>query len=118
MLPSLTIDPNEAQELVAGLGLSLETAKHTAGHSGSGGFLDAAHAHTEMACFHDNCNALGVEGFHNGVGDFFGETFLNLKTTGEHVCDTRELGEANDIVLGNVPNVHLSIIKSIRISEL
>lgn len=103
----LSVHPNQAQELIASLGLAFEATKHAAGYRSSGGLLNAAHDHTEVAGLHDDSNALRLEGFHDGVGDFFGETFLDLQATREHVCDAGEFGYADDIVFGNVADVHL-----------
>lgn len=60
-----------------------------------------------MAGFHDDGDALGFEDFHDGVGDFFGETFLDLQAAGVHFGDAGEFGEADDGVGGDVADVHL-----------
>lgn len=69
--------------------------------------LDAAHDHAEVAGFHDDGDAAGFEDLANGVGDFFGEAFLDLEAASVHFGDAGEFGEADDGVVGDVADVHL-----------
>lgn len=70
--------------------------------------LNATHDHAQVAGFHDNSDALRFEDLHDGVGDFFGETFLDLEAAGVHFGDAGQFGEADDSVAGDVANVHLA----------
>lgn len=101
------VDADEAEKLVPGLGLLLEAAEDAGGDGGGGRLLNAAHDHAQVAGLHDDGDALGLEDLHDGVGDLLGEALLDLKATGEHLGDARELGEADDGIRGDVADVHL-----------
>jgi hypothetical protein len=101
------VNADEVEELVARLGLALETAENAAGNGAGGGLFDAAHHHAQVARLHDHGDTLGLEDFHDSVGDFLGQTLLDLKTAGKHLGDSGELGKADDGLVGDVTDVHL-----------
>jgi hypothetical protein len=102
------VNADEVEELVARLGLALETAENAAGNGAGGGLFDAAHHHAQVARLHDHGDTLGLEDFHDSVGDFLGQTLLDLKTAGKHLGDSGELGKADDGLVGDVTDVHLA----------
>lgn len=63
-----------------------------------------------MTRLHDNGDALRLEDFHDGIGDFLGEAFLDLEAAGVHFGNARQLGKANDGVARDVANVHLQVL--------
>ncbi len=103
----LSVDADEGEKLVAGLGLALEAAEDAGRNGRGGGLLDAAHDHAEVGGLHDDGDALGLEDVHDGVGDLLGEALLDLQAAGVHLGDAGELGEADDGVAGDVADVHL-----------
>jgi len=53
----------------------------------------------------DDAAAIGLERVHEGVGDFAGEAFLDLGTTGVAFNEASELAETGNAPLGNVGDV-------------
>lgn len=103
----MSVNTNKAQELVSGLGLALKAAQDAAGNGGAARLLNASHDHAQVAGFHDNSNALGLEDFHNGVGNVLGQAFLDLEASRKHFGNAGKLRKANDGIAGNIANVHL-----------
>lgn len=60
-----------------------------------------------MRGLHDNADATGLENFRNGLRNLLSEAFLDLKSAGEHLGDSVELGSINDVAIGNVTDMHL-----------
>lgn len=102
------LEPHEAEELVARLGLCLEAAEDAARDGAGRRLLHAPHDHAQMARLHDDGDALGLEDLHDGVGDLLGQALLDLQAAAEHLGDAGQLGDADDLVLRDVGNVHLS----------
>lgn len=101
------VDADKIEEFIASLGLALETAEDAAGDCAGSCLFDTAHHHAQVARFHDDGDTLGLEDFHNGVSDFFGQTFLDLQAAGEHLGDSGKLGKADDGFVGDVADGHL-----------
>jgi hypothetical protein len=75
---TLSVNTNKVEELIARLGLLLKAAKNTARDGAGSRLFNTAHHHAQVARLHDYSDALGLEDLHDGVGDFFGEAFLDL----------------------------------------
>lgn len=58
----------------------------------------------DARCLHDDSNAHGPDGLVNGHGDLFREAFLDLEPAGEGLCYPRELREAEDELVWDVPD--------------
>lgn len=63
-----------------------------------------------MTRLHDNGDALRLEDFHDSIGDFFGEAFLDLEAARVHFGNARQLRQADDGVAWDVANVHLQVL--------
>ncbi len=50
----------------------------------------------------------GCDGFGDGVGDLRGEALLHLQAAGEDIDEARDLGEADDLAVGDVGDVRLA----------
>ena len=46
-----------------------------------------------------------LQHLHDGVGNLVGEPLLNLQPTGEHLHDPGELGETDDLAVGDIGDV-------------
>lgn len=101
------VDTDKIEEFVASLRLALETAEDAAGDCAGSCLFDTAHHHAQVARFHDDGDTLGLEDLHNGMSDFFGQTFLDLQAAGEHLGDSGKLGKADDGFVGDVADGHL-----------
>lgn len=102
-----TVSVEQRQELFSCLCTWSHATKHATGSSCACCFLYASHDHAEMTWLHDHSNALRFQNFCNGESDLFGQSFLYLKTTGEHLSESCKFREANDSAVGDVANVHL-----------
>ena len=60
-----------------------------------------------MTRLHNNRDALRVEHFGERKRDLFREAFLDLQAAREHVDDSSDLGEANDLAAWDVSDVYL-----------
>lgn len=98
---------DKAKKLVPRLLLSLETAKNATGYGACRSLLHTTHDHAQVAGFHDHSYTLGFENLHNGISNFARQSLLHLKSAAEHLSDSRELRDADDIVAGNISDVHL-----------
>ena len=85
----------------------LEDAPHRAGDERAVGLVDAADRHATVTRLDHHGDSLGVELFHQEVGQLFGQPFLHLRALGEHVDDAGNLGQPDDLAVGDVGDVRL-----------
>jgi hypothetical protein len=57
---------------------------------------------------HDDTYTTRLEDFRNGKGNLLGQALLDLKSAGEHLCQTSQLGQAKDTTVRDIANVHLN----------
>lgn len=108
---NLSAPENEIEDFLAGRRILAKQAAHGGGHGGGTGFLDTAHRHAQVLGLKDDGGAAGVELEGNGVGDFGGESFLDLRPFGVAIDEAGELGKASDVA------VALREIGDVRLSE-
>lgn len=89
--------------------------EHATGGSNYSSLLHSAHHHAEMARLYNNRDALWLEHFGEGKGDLLGEPFLDLKSPREHFNYSSDLGEANYSAVGDVSNMHLTLLACDRL---
>ena len=99
---------DEGKELVAGLLVVTETAKHGAGHRLAMLLFDAAHLHAKMTRLNDHADTFGADLFLNSRSDLTRQALLNLQTPREHVDKTRDFAEADDALVGKIRHVALA----------
>ena len=91
------------------LGTGPLVVAHQAGEGrGQGHRTRGAHAakrHTGVLRFEDHADALGVQGLDEPVGDLGGEALLDLETPGEVGDHPGELGEPEEPLPGQIPDV-------------
>src|SRR6266481_4621098 len=71
----------------------LERAQQTRSFHDRVLLLDSAHHHAQMFRLHDYSDAVGLETFHERLGNLRGEIFLNLQTPRKNIdnaCDFRQ----------------------------
>mmetsp|Transcript_29315 Transcript_29315/g.97021 ORF Transcript_29315/g.97021 Transcript_29315/m.97021 type:complete len:304 (-) Transcript_29315:16-927(-) len=96
------------EELRARPGVGLEAAEERGRHGRRARGLDAAHAHAHVRRLDDDADAAGPAGLGDGLGDLRREPLLHLQALREHVGDARELGQAQDLAVGDVGDVALA----------
>lgn len=65
--------------------------------------------------FHDDSDTEGIEQLLHSQSNLLSQTLLNLKTTTEHLCQTRNLAQSNHLsVLWDITNMDLNHIKQKR----
>src|SRR6201981_3612334 len=82
-LEPIALIPNQRQEFRARLLLFAETAEHGGGHGGGMLLFYPAHHHAEMAGFNHDADALRLDSFFNGLGNFRGPTLLGFQGAGK-----------------------------------
>lgn len=58
-----------------------------------------------MSRFDDNTYTQRIEVRHEALRDLFREPFLNLEPPRKHICDSRELADADDLVARDIADV-------------
>lgn len=100
---------DQGQELLSGLGLVTEATKHRRGDCLASWFLHSTHHHAKVASLHDDGDTEGIEQLLHSQSNLLGQTLLNLKTTTEHLCQTRNLAQSNHLsVLWDITNMDLA----------
>lgn len=59
--------------------------------------------------FHHHGNAAGANRFLDGESDLLGEPFLDLESAGKSLGNARELGQAEDELVGDVSDGDLRV---------
>src|SRR6266850_6205751 len=85
-----------------------ETAKHGAGHSRTVLLFNAAHLHTQVACFDDHTHTLGTNFFLNGLCDLAGHALLNLQPASEHVYQAGDFAQSEHTLVRQVSDMGLA----------
>src|SRR6266536_198271 len=98
---------DQAHRLGAGLGVLFEDAAYRRGDRTRAGLLDAAHGHAHVLAIQHRDHPARLEPLHQQVGDLGGEPLLHLRTAGEDVDKSRQLGQPGDpaVVAGDVADV-------------
>ena len=68
-----------------------------------------------MAGLYNDSDALRLEYFGEGKGDLLGEPFLDLKSPREHLDYSSDFGEANYSAIGDISNMHLTLLACDRL---
>src|ERR1700737_1646981 len=97
---------NQREEFVPGFLAIAESAQHGAGYGSRMLFLDATHHHAEMARLANHAYAPRFHHLLQGFSDFLRQALLNLEPPGEHVHDTWNFAQPNNLVLGQISHVH------------
>ena len=85
------------------------------GGSNCSSLLHSTHHHAEMAGLYEDSDALRFEYVGEGKGDLLREPFLDLKSPREHFDYSSDLGEANYSAVGDVSDVHLTLLACDRL---
>ena len=104
-LPS--VQTHQAEKLVPRLLSFLYASQHAACDCCCTGFLYSSHDHAKVARLHYHCHSLGLENLHDCVCNIFCQALLDLETSGEHVCDSREFRDTDNVSIRDISNVHL-----------
>jgi hypothetical protein len=96
---------DNAKELGPGLWVGFKATADRAGGGTGRRLLYSTHDHAKVPTFHDNRYAQWLDRVDNGVGDLSGETFLHLQPARVDFGNASELGQADDLSIGNVANM-------------
>ena len=97
--------PDEFEEFAPGGHVILETPEDGGGHHLAVLLFDPAHHHAEVLALDDHTHTLGVDGFHEGLGDLAGEALLDLEAPGEAIDEAGEFADPVDLVPGDVADM-------------
>ena len=98
---------DQGEELISGLRALPHGAEHAAGGRRRARLLHTTHDHAHVCGLHDHGDTLRLENFLERQCDLLGQTFLDLKTSAEHLCNASEFGKTDDTAGWDVSNVHL-----------
>src|SRR5262249_15849260 len=73
------------------------------------GFTHAAHLHAQVASLEIYGATVRSEHGLEGVDNLLADSLLHTEALGEHACQSGELGDTDDRLVGDVPNVRLSV---------
>ncbi|KAG4427465.1 hypothetical protein IFR05_017053 [Cadophora sp. M221] len=108
---SLNLLPiDHVQEFLSRLCYEPQHTEHTTGGGDCPSLLNPPHHHAEMTGLYNDAYALRLEQFEEGLGNLLREPFLDLKSPREHIDNPSDLGEANDLAIRDVPDVHLALL--------
>mmetsp|Transcript_7492 Transcript_7492/g.20239 ORF Transcript_7492/g.20239 Transcript_7492/m.20239 type:complete len:278 (-) Transcript_7492:320-1153(-) len=105
-LDAVAVD--DSKELGSDLSVILEDSAHGRGGCGGADLLHSAHDHAEVSAFDDDGNTQWFDGLNDGIGDLAGETLLDLQAAGEDLGNTGELGESENLAVGDVSDMDAS----------
>ncbi|KAJ3524771.1 hypothetical protein NM208_g11924 [Fusarium decemcellulare] len=105
---STAVNTNQAEKFTPSPLPALKAAQYTTSHSSAPRLLNPTHNHAQLARLHDNRYSLRLQNFKDGISHFLGRAFLDMKSTGKHLGDARQLGDVNDGVVRDVANVHFA----------
>src|SRR5260370_31382041 len=97
---------NQAHELGARLGISLEDAQHTAGEDAAVLLFDAPHLHAQVVGLDDDADADRLEEFLQALGDLPRHPLLHLETPAVKLDQAWQLAEADQPPLPAVADMH------------
>ena len=80
---------NQAQKLVSGIDIFLETSEHDRSSHGRILLLYTAHHHAKVFGLNHNSNSLSLGHLLHSICDLFCQIFLNLQSSGVHIDDSR-----------------------------
>ena len=71
--------------------------------------LNAAHLHAEVIGLQVDRHAMRLEHCLQRVGDLLADPFLHRKALSEEADEPRQFGDANDLLVGDVPDVGVPV---------
>src|SRR2546426_10155509 len=97
--------PGDVQKLLAQLGVRLVVAPPEGGARGRFGFADATHLGAEMDGLEIHRHAMRLQHPGERVGDLPAHPFLHREAPGEKPNQTGQLGDPDDVLVGDVAHV-------------
>lgn len=83
-----------------------EHTQHRARSRAGGRLSNSSHDHAQMRTLHHHRHAARLQDLLDRHGNLLRQPLLQLQPPREHLRDPRELGEAEDLAVGNVADVH------------
>lgn len=99
----------ERESFLAGGRVIPEHALHGARDRVAVLLFDPSHHHTEVEGLDDDRHAERLEALHEILADLRGEALLHLQAPGVGIHDPRDLGEADDLFIGDVGHMRLAV---------
>jgi hypothetical protein len=100
-----TIPLNDGKELGSCLGIAFEASPDRRCRCQSSRLLDSPHDHAKVRALHDYGDTEGFDRFHNSVGNLACQSFLYLQALGVQFGNPGELGQTENLAVGNVSNM-------------
>lgn len=94
--------PNQLQKLHAGPGVLTKDTQHGTSDRTGILLLYAAHRHTQVRALTDDCHSDRLDLLEDRLRDLVGDPLLNLQPACEHIDQSRNLTQANNVVSWNV----------------
>src|SRR5687767_2789637 len=101
----LTSLPNQRHKLISSFLPILKSAKQRAGDHHRILLFHATHSHAEMFGFYHYRDSQWIKLFHDDRRYLIGQSFLNLQAARVDVDQTRQFGDAHDLVMRDVRHV-------------
>src|SRR5262245_34749728 len=100
--------PDQLEELHPCPGVVPERTQHGARDGKRVLFFHATHRHAQVRAFAHDGHTEWIDLLTNGLGNLVGHPLLDLQATSEHVDQSRNLAETNDVALRDVRHVTLT----------
>ncbi|GMS79787.1 hypothetical protein PENTCL1PPCAC_1962, partial [Pristionchus entomophagus] len=100
---------DEIEEFFSRLGVISEYSQHARSRRSRVDLLHSSHHHTHVTGLDNDSDSCWLNSLHHCSRDLLRQSLLHCNTSAEHFGDSSEFGETENLLIGEISNVHLRV---------